>query len=101
MPAPQRVYGYYVLPFLLGDRLVARVDLKADRKAGVLRVPAAWVEPGIDEAEAAEQLAAELHRLAGWLGLSGVALPERGDLAPALGKALRGSVYRELSPTTR
>jgi hypothetical protein len=101
VPAPQRVYGYYVLPFLLGDRLVARVDLKADRKAGVLRVPAAWVEPGVDEAEAAEQLAAELHRLAGWLDLSGVALPERGDLAPALGKALRGSVYRELSPTTR
>jgi uncharacterized protein YcaQ len=101
VPAPQRVYGYYVLPFLLGDRLVGRVDLKADRRAGVLRVPAAWVEPGVDEAEVADELAAELHRLTGWLGLSGVASPERGDLAPALGKALRGPVYGELSPTTR
>jgi uncharacterized protein len=90
VPAPQRVYGYYVLPFLLGDRLVARVDLKADRKAGLLRVPAAWVEPGVDQGETAEQLAAELHRLASWLDLSRVAIPEGGDLAPALGTALRG-----------
>jgi hypothetical protein len=88
VPAPQRLYGYYVLPFLLGDTFVARVDLKADRRAGVLRVPAAWIEPAADEAETAGALAAELRRLAAWLGLEAVGRPERGDLAPALSAAL-------------
>jgi uncharacterized protein len=88
VPAAQRLYGYYVLPFLLGDRFAARVDLKADRRAGVLRVPAAWAEAGVDVGETAEQLAAELHRLAGWLGLDDVAPPERGDLARPLAEAL-------------
>ncbi|MFI7022466.1 winged helix-turn-helix domain-containing protein [Micromonospora sp. NPDC049900] len=90
VPAPQRVYGYYVLPFRQGERFTARVDLKADRKAGVLLVPAAWVEPGADPGETAVALAAELYRLAGWLGLDAVAPPSAGDLAAPLAAALLG-----------
>ncbi|WP_433348324.1 winged helix-turn-helix domain-containing protein [Micromonospora sp. CA-111912] len=90
VPAPQRVYGYYVLPFLQGERFTARVDLKADRRARVLLVPAAWAEPGVDPGETAIALAAELYRLAGWLGLDAVAPPAAGDLAVPLAAALRG-----------
>jgi uncharacterized protein YcaQ len=84
VPEPQRVYGYYVLPFLQGDRFTARVDLKADRKAGVLRVPAAWLEPRADAESTALALAEELQRMASWLGLSAVDKAERGDLAALL-----------------
>jgi uncharacterized protein len=87
-PKEKRRYGYYVLPFLLGDQLVARVDLKADRAASTLRVQAVHAE-GKPPRETAAALATELRALASWLGLESIAIEKRGDLAASLSAAVR------------
>jgi uncharacterized protein YcaQ len=83
-PAPKRQYGYYVLPFLLGDELVGRVDLKADRANRALLVQNSWTEPGVYEREVAAELMEELRLMASWLELDRIVVTGRGDLGPTL-----------------
>jgi uncharacterized protein len=83
VPESKRQFGYYVLPFLLGDAIVGRVDLKADRKAGALLVKAAYAEPEAPP-QTVDELAAELRDLASWLKLDDIVVEPKGDLAPEL-----------------
>ncbi|MYR05861.1 winged helix-turn-helix domain-containing protein [Gordonia sp. SID5947] len=89
VPEHKRVHGYYVLPYLMGEDIVARVDLKADRKAGSLLVLGAFLEDGRPEKVVTERLAADLSAMAHWLGLDRVVVGERGDLVRALARAVR------------
>jgi uncharacterized protein YcaQ len=94
VPEPQRRWGYYVLPFLLGERLAARVDVKADRAARRLLVPAAYLEPRAEPGPTAEALGRELRTLAGWLGLEAVVVSGRSGFARSLAAAVRGLMRR-------
>ena len=90
-PAEKRQYGYYVLPFLLGDDIVGRVDLKADRAGRNLIVQAAWTEPGADPDHVAAELIEELRSMADWLELDRIASTGRGDLGPLIVQLLRSN----------
>ena len=87
-PPPKRIFGYYVFPILLDGELVGRVDLKADRQAGLLRVRGSYVEEGQDPGRVAPPLAEEVRTMALWLGLEDVTVERKGNLAGALAKAV-------------
>ncbi|HET6794107.1 MAG TPA: crosslink repair DNA glycosylase YcaQ family protein [Acidimicrobiales bacterium] len=88
VPGPDRRHGYYVLPLLLGDELVARLDLKADRARSALLVAGAHLEPGADVSTVAPAAGAEARAIASWLGLEAVTVRAKGDLARPLAAAV-------------
>ena len=88
VPPGKRVYGYYVLPFLLGDTLVARCDLKADRQRRVLMAQSAFLEPGQDARRVVPELAGELRQMRAWLELDRIEVSPRGNLASRLRRAV-------------
>lgn len=90
VPKPKRRYGYYVLPILLGDQLVGRIDLKAERSTRTLLVQSVWREPGVTD-EVVEPIAAELASMAGWLGLERIEVARVGDLSDALRRVVPGA----------
>lgn len=91
VPQTKRRWGYYVLPFLMDDKLVARVDLKADRPNRTLLVQAAHPEDNIDTPRVIDRLSAELRSLAGWLGLERIKVRRRGDFARMLADGCRST----------
>lgn len=100
VPAAKRRYGYYSLPVLVGDRIAARVDLKADRGAAILRVQSAWWEPQ-GRPEDAEAITGEIVRAAAWQGLEGITVSRWGDAADALADVLRADRHAHASAPAR
>jgi uncharacterized protein YcaQ len=98
-PERKRVYGYYVFPFLCGDTLVARCDLKADRQRKTLMVQSAFLEPEQDARRVVPELAAELRYMQAWLELDRIEVAERGDLATKLRRSMRSEGRRRLVQT--
>jgi hypothetical protein len=92
VPEGKRTHGYYVMPLLLHDALVARFDLKADRRTATLRVNGSYREPGVSAGEVAEAGAVELTRFRRWLGLERITVGPRGNLATALRRAVVSGV---------
>ncbi len=87
-PAPKRQFGYYVLPFLIGEQLSGRLCMKADRQAGILRINTAWHEDGVDAGSASEAIAPALHDMSRWLGLERLEIAGQGNMATALKAAV-------------
>jgi uncharacterized protein YcaQ len=97
-PAPKRRFGYYSLPVLIGDDVVGRVDLKADRAASTLRVQSAWWEHG-RPTDAAARLAAELRLAASWQGLESISISHGGDAVDDLARAMPEAARHDGAPT--